>query len=93
VIDPILTINHSCCRIPVLEGAEVKWSGVSVADRGEPEASCWNGTEMPRPVRTTAPRALECYAGLGECLEPEAPLKCWFTRRCLAVSLPRCTAR
>jgi hypothetical protein len=31
---------HSCCRLPVIEGAEVKRSGVSVVDRGEPEASC-----------------------------------------------------
>jgi hypothetical protein len=31
---------HSCCRRPpVVEGAVVKRSGVSVADRGEPEAS------------------------------------------------------
>jgi hypothetical protein len=36
---------HSCCRPPLLEGAEVKRSGLSVADRGEPEASCpaWHG--------------------------------------------------
>jgi hypothetical protein len=29
---------HSCCRAPVVEGAQVKWTGVSVAERGEPEA-------------------------------------------------------
>src|SRR6266508_1321297 len=36
---------HSCCRAPVIEDAEVKWPGVSVADRGEPVASCseWHG--------------------------------------------------
>jgi hypothetical protein len=36
---------HSCCRAPVVEGAQVKWPGVSVAGRGEPEASCseWHG--------------------------------------------------
>jgi hypothetical protein len=36
---------HSCCRAPVVEGAEVKRSGVSVADRGKPQASCpeWHG--------------------------------------------------
>jgi len=36
---------HSCCRAPVLKGAEVKRSGVSVADRGVPKASCseWHG--------------------------------------------------
>ena len=36
---------HSCCRAPVLEDAEVKWPGVSMADRGEPVASCseWHG--------------------------------------------------
>jgi hypothetical protein len=30
---------HSCCRTPLEEAAEVKRSGVSAADRGEPEAS------------------------------------------------------
>jgi DDE superfamily endonuclease len=32
-------------RAPVIEDAEVKWPGVSVADRGEPVASCseWHG--------------------------------------------------
>jgi hypothetical protein len=36
---------HSCCHAPVIEDAEVKWPGVSVADRGEPVASCseWHG--------------------------------------------------
>jgi hypothetical protein len=36
---------HSCCRAPVIEGAEVKRSGVCVVDRGEPKASCseWHG--------------------------------------------------
>jgi hypothetical protein len=49
---------HSCCRAPVVEGAEVKRPGVSVADRGEPEARVPRGTEMARPVRTTAAPAL-----------------------------------
>src|SRR5215213_4018771 len=31
---------HSCCRAPLVEGAEVKRSGVSVVERGEPVASC-----------------------------------------------------
>jgi len=39
-IEPATHPSHSCCRAPVIEGAEVKRSGVSVADRGEPEASC-----------------------------------------------------
>jgi hypothetical protein len=36
---------HSCCPIPVVEGTQVKWPGVSVVDRGEPVASCsvWHG--------------------------------------------------
>jgi hypothetical protein len=36
---------HLCCRTSVIEDAEVKRSGLSVADRGEPEASCsaWHG--------------------------------------------------
>jgi hypothetical protein len=45
-------------RTPVVEAAQVKWPGVSVADRGELEVSCWNGTDMARPVSTTAPPTL-----------------------------------
>ena len=36
--DRILTIRAAAH--PVLEGAQVKWPGVSVVDRGELEASC-----------------------------------------------------
>ncbi len=37
--------DHSCCRTPLVKGAEVRGSGVSVVDRGEPVASCseWHG--------------------------------------------------
>jgi hypothetical protein len=44
-IEPATHPYHSCCHAPVIEGAQVKWPGVSVADRGEPVASCseWHG--------------------------------------------------
>jgi hypothetical protein len=41
---------HSCCRAPV-EDAEVKWPGVSVADRENPWDSPLHGTQMAWPVR------------------------------------------
>ena len=42
-------LSRTCNR-----GAEVKRPRVSVVDRGEPEASCSNGTEMAGPVSATA---------------------------------------
>ena len=39
-IEPATPSLPFVCRAPLVEGAEVKRSGVSVVDRGEPEASC-----------------------------------------------------
>jgi hypothetical protein len=43
--------HHSCCRAPVIEDAEVKWPEVSVADRGEPVASCSQWHQLGRWAR------------------------------------------
>jgi hypothetical protein len=43
---------------------------VSVGDRGEPQASCWNGTEMARTVRTTLAHIWQRWHQLGRWARP-----------------------